>query len=108
MLDLSKIESGRMEVFAEDFDVEAMVHDVASTVTSLVERKGNVLALDVGTGLGPMRTDLTKVKQMLLNLLSNASKFTEGGTVALSAVRIAGDDGRERVRSPGHRRAASA
>ncbi len=98
VLDLSKIESGRMEVFPEDFDVEAMVHDVASTVTSLVERKGNVLALDIGPGLGAMRTDLTKVKQMLLNLLSNASKFTEGGTIALSAGRVAGDDGRDRVR----------
>ena len=98
VLDLSKIESGKMEVFSEDFDVEAMVRDVASTVTSLVERKGNVLALDIGSGLGAMRSDLTKVKQMLLNLLSNASKFTEGGTITLSAARGAGKVGRDEVR----------
>ncbi len=98
VLDLSKIESGKMEVFPEDFDVEAMVRDVASTVTSLVEKKGNVLALDIGPGLGAMRSDLTKVKQMLLNLMSNASKFTEGGTITLSASRGAGKDGRDEVR----------
>ena len=97
VLDLSKIESGKMEVYPEDFDVETMVRDVASTVTSLVQKKGNVLALDMGPALGGMRSDLTKVKQMLLNLLSNASKFTEAGTVTLSALRRAGPDGRERV-----------
>ena len=97
VLDLSKIESGKMEVFPEDFDVETMVREVASTVTSLVEKKGNVLALDMGAGLGLMRSDLTKVKQMLLNLLSNASKFTEAGTITLSAVRRGVSDGAERI-----------
>ena len=97
VLDLSKIESGKMEVFPEDFEVEIMVRDVASTVTSLVEKKGNILALDLGAGLGRMRSDLTKVKQMLLNLLSNASKFTESGTITLSAVRRPLVDGAERI-----------
>ena len=73
VLDLSKIESGKMEVFPEDFDVEIMVRDVASTVTSLVDKRHNVLALDISPGLGAMRSDLTEVKQMLLNLLINAS-----------------------------------
>ena len=91
VLDLSKIESGKMEVFPEEFDVATMVRDVASTVTSLVQKKGNVLALDIGPGLGGMRSDLTKVKQMLLNLLSNAAKFTEGGTISLSATRASGE-----------------
>ena len=87
VLDLSKIESGKMEVFLETFEVEPMVRDVASTVTSLVDRKGNLLSVDLGPDLGSMRTDLTKLKQMLLNLLSNAAKFTEGGTIKLSAHR---------------------
>ncbi len=98
VLDLSKIESGKMEIYPEEFDAEAMVRDVAATVSSLVDRKGNVLALRIGPGLGTMRSDLTKVKQMLLNLLSNASKFTEGGTIALSVKRVAAGDGPARVR----------
>ena len=97
VLDLSKIESGKMEVYAEDFDVETMVREVASTVTSLIQKKGNVLALDMDAGLGLMRSDLTKVKQVLLNLLSNASKFTEAGTITLSAVRRPVADGAERI-----------
>ncbi|MDX7951357.1 PAS domain S-box protein [Lichenihabitans sp. Uapishka_5] len=87
VLDLSKIESGKMETFLETFDVEPMVRDVAATVTSLIEKKHNVLSIDLGPDLGHMRSDLTKLKQMLLNLLSNAAKFTEGGTIALSAHR---------------------
>ncbi len=87
VLDLSKIESGKMEVFVEAFDVEATVRDVASTVTALVQKKGNALSLDLAPDLGGMRSDLTKVRQMLLNLLSNAAKFTEAGTITLSASR---------------------
>ncbi len=87
VLDLSKIESGKMEVFAEAFDTPAMVRDVAATVESLVRKKGNALSLDVEPGLGSMRSDVTKVRQILLNLLSNAAKFTENGTVTLSAAR---------------------
>ncbi len=97
VLDLSKIESGKMEVFVEGFDVESTVRDVASTVAALVEKKGNRLALDLAPGLGAMRSDLTKVRQMLLNLLSNAAKFTEGGTITLSASRGPGQDGGDRL-----------
>ena len=93
VLDLSKIESGRMEVYAESFDVDAMVRDVAATIAPLIEKNANSLALDLGPGLGAMRTDLTKLKQMLLNLLSNASKFTEAGIITLSAARRAGEGG---------------
>ena len=87
VLDLSKIESGKMEIFVEAFDVEATLRDVASTVGALVGKKGNALSLDLAPDLGRMRSDLTKVRQMLLNLLSNAAKFTESGTVTLSASR---------------------
>ena len=90
VLDLSKIESGKMEVFAETFDVDHMLRDVATTVDGLIGKKGNTLALGLQAGLGSMRSDIVKIRQMLLNLLSNAAKFTEGGTVTLSATRIVG------------------
>ena len=87
VLDLSKIEAERMETYVEDFTVEAVVRDVASAVEALVARKGNILTLDLGTALGEARTDVTKLRQCLINLLSNAAKFTEGGQVTLSAAR---------------------
>ncbi len=89
VLDLSKIESGKMEVFAETVEVEPMLREVAATVQSLVTRKGNALALELDPGLGTMHSDVTKIRQTLLNLLSNAAKFTEGGTITLSASREA-------------------
>ena len=89
VLDLSKIESGRMEVFGEAFDVAGLVQDVAATTTTLVEKKNNTLNLGLGTDLGTARSDVVKIKQMLLNLLSNAAKFTENGTIGLSATRVA-------------------
>ena len=92
VLDLSKIESGKMEVFAETFDLEVMVRDVASTVTGLVQRKNNRLALEVSPDVGFVHSDVTKIRQVLLNLLSNASKFTEGGTITLAAWRERGSE----------------
>ncbi|TXM67385.1 response regulator [Methylobacterium sp. WL69] len=87
VLDLSKIEAERMEIYAETFPVAEIVLDVASTVETLVEKKGNTLALDIGDGLGEAHTDQTKLRQCLINLLSNAAKFTEGGQITLSAAR---------------------
>ena len=86
ILDLSKIEAGKTELFLEEFDVADMVRDVATTIKPLVEKNGNVLVVEV-TAPGRLRADLTKVRQMLLNLLSNASKFTEQGTITLAARR---------------------
>ncbi|WP_237480380.1 response regulator [Lichenibacterium dinghuense] len=96
VLDLSKVESGKMEVYAERFDVAPMVEEVGSAVQSLIGKKHNTLRLELGPDLGAVETDLTKVRQMLLNLLSNAAKFTEDGTITLSASREggAGPDGR--------------
>ncbi|WP_165359680.1 response regulator [Lichenibacterium minor] len=91
VLDLSKVESGKMEIYAEDFDVEASVREVADTVRTLVGKKGNRLVLDLAPDLAEMHSDLTKVRQMLLNLLGNAAKFTEGGTVTLAAWRDTSD-----------------
>jgi len=87
MLDLSKVEAGRMEVFVEEVDVAALVREVAAGVRPLVERRANRLRVETSGDPGRMRTDATKLRQMLMNLLSNAAKFTEGGTVGLSVSR---------------------
>ncbi len=87
VLDLSKIEAERMEIYPEEFSVAEVVQDVAATVESLVEKKGNAMALDLGQDLGAACTDVTKLRQCLINLLSNAAKFTEAGKITLSARR---------------------
>ncbi len=91
ILDLSKIEAGRMELCLEDFKVRMMVDDVASTVAPLLDRNANRMEVvaDAET-LGTMHADVTRVRQVLLNLLSNAAKFTHQGTITLAAAR---DDG---------------
>ena len=98
VLDLSKVESGKMDVFAETFAVDAMLRDMAATVGGLVAKRGNTLALELAAGLGTADTDLVKTRQVLLNLLSNAAKFTENGTITLSASRETGPDGGDWLR----------
>ncbi len=87
VLDLSKIEAGKMDLFLEDFDVKEMITEVSSTVQPLVDKNGNKLKVEVAKELGSMRADVTKVRQVLLNLLSNASKFTDHGEIRLSGRR---------------------
>ncbi len=87
VLDLSKIEAGKMTLYLEEFEVGAMVRDVEATIQPLIEKNGNTLAVSVAPGCGRMRADLTKVRQTLFNLLSNAAKFTESGTIRLTATR---------------------
>jgi PAS domain S-box-containing protein len=87
ILDLSKIEAGKMELFAEVFDVPALVREVSSTIRPLAERRGNALELRCGDDVRRMRADLTRVRQVLLNLMSNAAKFTENGCVTLEVER---------------------
>jgi signal transduction histidine kinase len=87
ILDLSKIEAGKMDLYIERFDVGSLVREVADTAGPLAEKRGNVLRVSLGDGVGAMRADITRVRQCLLNLLSNACKFTEGGTVALEVSR---------------------
>jgi PAS domain S-box-containing protein len=91
ILDLSKIEAGKMDLFLESFDVAAMIRGVADTVGPLVEKNQNALEVSCPDDLGRMRTDLTKVRQSLLNLLSNTCKFTRHGTIALEAWREPAD-----------------
>ncbi len=87
VLDLSKIESGKMELVLEDFEVQALVADVQATIQPLVARKHNTLVVRGADTSGGMRADLTRVRQVLFNLLGNASKFTENGTVTLELAR---------------------
>ncbi len=88
ILDLSKIEAGKTDLYFEDFDIAVMLEDVSTTIRPLVEKNANTLVVR-SVGQGIMRADLTKVRQMLLNLLSNACKFTERGTITLEVERIA-------------------
>ncbi len=97
VLDLSKVESGKMEVYTESFEVAPMLHDIATTVGSLIGKKDNRLELNLAPDIGTMDSDLVKLRQVLLNLLSNAAKFTEGGTITLKASRHRGEDGVERA-----------
>ena len=87
VLDISKIEANRMTLYAEEFDADALVRDVAGTVESLMRQKDNQLVLELAPGLGAMRTDQVKLRQCLFNLLSNAAKFTEAGRITLAARR---------------------
>jgi signal transduction histidine kinase len=91
ILDLSKIEAGRMDLFVEPFEVGQLVRDVAAIVQPLVEQNGNALVVACSEEIGTMHADLTKVRQTLFNLLSNAAKFTDHGTIEL---RVARDEGR--------------
>lgn len=87
ILDLSKIEAGRMDVYVEEFDLEPLLQEVATTIRPLVERRANSLEVHYDERVGTMRSDQTKVRQCLFNLLSNASKFTENGLIQLQVTR---------------------
>jgi len=87
ILDLSKIEAGKMEVHLETFEVRDVLDAVSATVQPLLEKNTNRLVVEGAAGCGAMRSDRTKLTQMLLNLLSNASKFTKAGTIALKVTR---------------------
>ena len=91
ILDLSKIEAGRMDLYLESFEVGQLVRDVQAIVQPLVEKNANRLVIQCDADLGAMLADQTKVRQALFNLLSNASKFTDHGTISLTAQREPGD-----------------
>jgi len=85
VLDLSKIEAGKMDLASEDFDLGSFIDDVVATCRPLVLANGNVLAVERADGPAAVRGDATKLRQVVLNLLSNAAKFTKGGRVTLAA-----------------------
>ena len=91
ILDLSKVEAGRMDVFLEDVEVVPLLEEVRALIVPLAEKNGNVLELQLADDLGTIRTDRTKLKQSLLNVLSNGSKFTENGRLTLVSARFETD-----------------
>ncbi len=91
VLDLSKIEAGRMDLYIETFSVPTLVAEIIAVIQPLADRNSNRVEARCEPELRDMRADLTKVRQALFNLLSNACKFTERGTVSLAARRERGD-----------------
>ena len=87
ILDLSKIEAGKMDLHAENFAVGPLVKDVAQTLDTAAAKNGNTIVVDCPEDIGNMRADTTRVRQVLLNLASNANKFTEKGTVSVVVKR---------------------
>jgi signal transduction histidine kinase/CheY-like chemotaxis protein len=87
ILDLSKIEAGKMELHLEIFDIPSLIEEVASTIEMQVEKNGNKLEIVCAPDMGFMRADLSKVRQGLFNLVSNAAKFTHGGQIKVEAER---------------------
>jgi signal transduction histidine kinase/CheY-like chemotaxis protein len=94
ILDLSKIEAGKMELELESFQITPLVRDVAATVQPTADKNGNRIEIVCPDALGSMRADQIRIRQALLNLASNAVKFTERGVVTISAAREGGN-GRE-------------
>lgn len=94
VLDISKIKAGKMELSLEDFRVSPLCQELISTIKPLFEKNKNALNVQyVPDDLGSMHSDLTKLRQIVLNLLSNANKFTENGTIAFKVQRYQQPDG---------------
>ncbi len=90
ILDLSKIEAGQMAVFYEDIDISTMVHEVVETLRPVIEKNRNRIDVQAPPSLGSMRVDITKLRQSIFNLLSNAAKFTENGRITVAVQRAVG------------------
>ena len=85
ILDLSKIEAGRMELHLESFPLAPLIEDVVKTIEPMASKNGNRIVVDCPPELGAIHADQTRFRQALLNLASNANKFTENGTVTIAA-----------------------
>lgn len=91
VLDISKIEAGKQELYRETFDIRRMVEEVSNTIAPLAEKNGNRVEIECPDDVGSMYSDVTKVRQTLFNLLSNACKFTHEGTVTTRIEREAAE-----------------
>ncbi|AIE84571.1 response regulator [Fimbriimonas ginsengisoli] len=92
ILDLSKIEAGKMDLYLETFSIPKLIEEVTETIQPLVRANGNTLSVFCPPDLGVMHADLTKTRQSLFNLLSNAAKFTREGAISLEASRETMDE----------------
>ena len=92
VLDLSKIEAGKMELHLESFALSTLLEEVISTVQPLIEKNANTLEVVCTKPVGEMYADMTKLRQILFNLLSNAAKFTENGLILIEITRQQQDD----------------
>ncbi|MDM8568795.1 ATP-binding protein [Thiotrichales bacterium HSG1] len=91
LFDMSQIESSQLDLYLETFDIAPMIQDVVATVSPLLEKRSNILKISCDPALGTMSADLTKVRQNLINLLSNANKFSRQSVIALDVNREATD-----------------
>jgi signal transduction histidine kinase/DNA-binding response OmpR family regulator len=91
VLDLSKVEAGKMQLYIEDIKVRDLINEVVDTVKPMAEKSGNELIVHCPDGMGTIEVDIAKLRQCLLNLLSNAIKFTQHGRVELSVHRSVQD-----------------
>jgi signal transduction histidine kinase len=87
ILDLSKIDAGKMEMHLEPVNLAPLIEDVAATIRPLAQRKGNRIEVDCPTDLDLVRADPMRLRQVLLNLASNAAKFTDNGTIKIAGSR---------------------
>ncbi len=94
VLDLSKIEAGKMGLHLETFNLHPIIEEIVTTVQRAAQKNSNQITVKVADDLGFMHADVTKVRQILFNLVSNACKFTDHGSITLSAERQKADDGR--------------
>ena len=94
VLDLSKIEAGKMQLHVEAFEIRDMIEEIVTTLKPAIAKNENAFQLRMPNEIGAMRGDITKVRQILLNLLSNACKFTDHGSISLGVdrLRTAGQD----------------
>lgn len=84
ILDISKIEAGKMDVFIEKVDVKLNVESLVSTITPLMNKNNNKIVLECPDSIGQIETDITKFRQIFLNVSSNAAKFTQNGTIKIT------------------------
>ncbi|MEG4054059.1 MULTISPECIES: PAS domain-containing protein [unclassified Microcoleus] len=92
ILDISKIEADKMEIYLESFDVGGLIEEVVTTIKPLMDKNGNTLQVLSSDNIGAMHGDLMKVRQVMLNLLSNAAKFCASGTIVLTLERITSEE----------------
>jgi signal transduction histidine kinase len=88
LLDISKIEARKYDLYIERFDMKELINSTVSTSRPLAEKNGNQIVVEIGNDVGDMNSDQTKVRQVLYNLISNASKFTEQGKISIECRRV--------------------